>query len=146
MAVTINTAQNLPPNAFAGAQTVTGMTTTTATSEAHGQTIDTLTGITVLAGGTEAAVANVYQLASGREGQEKWITTASATGMSMIALTLATAGFSLTSTATEFFTATTALVLGAADDSYVALKFVNNKWHLLYNAGATAATASSPFA
>ena len=141
MAVTIATAQRLSPNAFQNVQTVTGMTTTTATSEAHGQTIDPDIEITVLAGGTETRVANTYHLADGLEGQEKWITLASATGASMVALTLGPSQQS----ATAGFTATTALVLNDADD-LVGLKFLADAWRVTFNVGATAGTASSPFA
>lgn len=141
MAVSIATGQRLSPNAFQQLETATAMTTTTATSEAHGQTLSPDVQISVLAGGTESRVVNVYQLADGLEGQEKWITLASATGASMVALTL---GVSQQS-ATAGFTATTALVLNDADDK-VGLKFIDSAWHVVYNVGATAATASSPFA
>ena len=146
MAVTIATAQRLSPQGFQNLETFTAMTTTTATSEAHGQTLSPDVEISVLSSGTEVAVRNVYQLADGLNGQEKWITTASATGLSFIALSLATHEFLMTSTATETFTATTGIVMGAADDSDLWLKFVGTSWKILYGQGITPATASSPFA
>lgn len=141
MAVTIASGQRQSPNSFQNVETFTAMTTTTATSEAHGQTIDPDTEISVLAGATETRLANVYQLANGIEGQEKWITLASATGASMVALTLGPSEQS----ATAGFTATTAIVVNDADD-IIGLKYIAAAWRVIYNVGATAATASSPFA
>lgn len=146
MSVSIASGQRLSPNAFQDVQTVTGMTTTTATSESHGQTLDPDIQVSVLAGGTEVAIVNTYQLADGLQGQEKWITMASATGLSFIALSLATHEFLETSTATQTYTPTTGIVMGAADDSDLGLKFVGTSWKMLYHQGTTPATASSPFA
>lgn len=128
MAVTIATGQRQSPNSFQNSETFTSQTTTTATSAAHGQALSPDIQISVLAGGTEVRTRNVYTLADGIQGQEKWITMASATGSSFISLSAATA--------------TGGYVIGDADDM-VGLKFVHTGWHVTYNLGATIATATA---
>lgn len=143
MTVTILSGQRTSPQSFRDVETLTAQTTTTATSEAHGQTLDPdvhISQIAYVATSTESRVANVFQLADGIEGQEKWIAMGTATGSASISLTL---GVSQDS-ATAGFTATTALIMEAGDK--VGLKFIDEAYHVIYAVGATAGTASSPFA
>lgn len=89
-------------------------------------TLSPTTNYSTIAGGTATGFGNNgYLLADGRDGQTKEIIMTS-TGEATIHLT---------------GTSTGALVLNAADDA-LCLRFLNSKWRLLANSGATVATAT----
>lgn len=89
-------------------------------------TLSPTTDYSLIAGGTATGFGNNgYLLADGRDGQTKEIIMTS-TGEATIHMT---------------GTSTGALVLNAADDA-VCLAFLNSKWRLLANSGATVATAT----
>lgn len=89
-------------------------------------TLSPTTNYSLIAGGTATGFGNNgYLLADGRDGQTKEIIMTS-TGEATIHLT---------------GTSTGAFVLNAEDDA-VCLSFLNAKWRLLANSGATVATAT----
>ena len=135
---------------FAGTyQSSESLTQSTATIP---QALSITTDVSVLGMGTAtgAAVRNMYTLAAGVEGQEKWV-YANATGEASVIFTQISGrldpgvGAVVNATATavdaNWASATGQYVFQAANE-FIGMKFMNDAWHVMMARGVTQATTT----
>ena len=135
---------------FAGTyQSSESLTQSTATTP---QALSITTDVSVLGMGTAtgAAVRNMYTLAAGVEGQEKWV-YCNATGEASVIFTQisgrldAGVGAVVNQTATavdaNWASATGQYVFQAANE-FIGMKYMNDAWHVMMARGVTQATTT----
>ncbi len=115
------------------------------------QTISVDVEMTVLEGGSTASglnATNLYTLPDGDEGMMKWILHGTSTAICHVVPTNQATGrinmvFDITATdALDLFVSSTGSYVLTALDSYIAMRFMQGKWHLIGNHAATMATAT----
>ncbi|KKL98579.1 hypothetical protein LCGC14_1822980 [marine sediment metagenome] len=130
---------------YQAAESLTNGTSTTP------QNISVDLEMTVLEGGSTASglnATNLYVLPDGDEGMMKWVLHGTSTAICHVVPTNQATGrlnmiLAVTATdAADLFVSSTGSYVLTTLDSYIAMRFMQGKWHLIGNHAATVATAT----
>ena len=139
--VTIPSGTRTKLGSWRSIETLTASTSTTPQAVSIETDVTVLGGSTVTAGG---AVANLYTMADGVQGQEKLIMHATATGASHVIFDYATGRMPIfdglhlaaTTVGTGWVSGTGQFVL-QADGDFVLVRFIGSEWQIMDMRGAT---------